>query len=112
MRRLASCLTLVVALCAPGAARAQGFNNFLAGLNGLVTAPAEPVMQVIDPPETLRELPGAPYTSHPLGIASGSLMMVYQLMMGALDIAFTPLWVMPTLSPEARWQMFPDLEYD
>lgn len=111
MRRTTGCLTLILALVAAGAAHAEGFNNFLAGLNGVVTAPPEPVMHVIDPPETLRELPGGMWVARPLGLLTGTGQLIYQTMMGALDIAFTPFWVMPTLSPEARWQMFSDLEY-
>jgi hypothetical protein len=120
MRRLAGGPSLVPALglvlatlvCGAGTARATGLNNFLAGINGLITAPAEPIMQAVQPPETLRELPGGAVVSHPVGLVSGTLMCVYQAMMGALDVALTPFWVMPTLSPEPRWQIVPGVEYE
>jgi hypothetical protein len=41
-------------------------------------------------------------------------MMPYRAAMGVLDIALFPFWVLPTLSPEAHYDLFPnyDVEYD
>ena len=55
--RVAGFVVLSLLLAAP--ASAEGFNNLLAGLNGLITFPADPVMSTIDPPEEFGELPGA-----------------------------------------------------
>jgi hypothetical protein len=89
-------------------------NNVLAGFNGLLTAPADPVMSFIDPPSELEGLPGAPETAHFVGFFQGIVMVPYRTVMGALDIAFAPLWVFPTLSPEPRFDLVPgyEIEYE
>ena len=48
------------------------------------------------------------------GFLSGVLMLPYRLVMGAVDIAFFPFWFFPTLSPEAKIDLFPyyDVEYE
>jgi hypothetical protein len=51
------------------------------------------------------EVPGYPVTGSLLGIVSGTLLGAYRIATGAADIAFTPLWVVPTLSPEARIEL-------
>jgi len=126
MRRLAAVAAALLALTATQAARAASdaeseplelptaINNVLAGLNGLLTAPADPVASAIAPPEEFDELWGAPVTSHTLGFFQGVVMLPYRVVMGALDIAFAPFWVFPTLSPEARFDLVPgyDIQYE
>lgn len=89
-------------------------NNLLAGLNGLATFPADPVMSAVHPPESLDELWGAPVTPHIVGFFQGTLLMVLRATMGAADIAFFPFWVFPTMSPEARYNIIPgyEIEYE
>jgi hypothetical protein len=89
-------------------------NNLLAGLNGIITAPADPFAYAIAPAEEFDDMWGAPTTRHTVGFFQGVMMMPYRLVMGALDIAFFPFWVFPTLSPEARFEIIPgyEIEYE
>lgn len=106
--RALSCLVLALAFA--GSARAEGVNNLLAGVNGLVTAPADPVMAAISPPEDFEDYPAV--VRYPLGFLTGTLQMVHRTVMGAFDVLFFPFWVFPTLSPEARYEIMPgEIEY-
>jgi hypothetical protein len=110
LRSLAALLAAAQALVAP--AGATGFNNLFAGLNGLVVAPADPVMQAIDPPSQLEKLPNPRVTRHVVGFFQGTALMLYRVFMGATDVALSPFWVFPTLSPEARWDLVPGWEIE
>jgi hypothetical protein len=114
MRRLAATAAAFFLLTAGTSANAEGVNNLLAGITGLLTFPADPPASCIAPPEAFEDMFGAPVTSHALGCVQGSFLMVYRAVMGALDIAFFPLWVFPTLSPESRYEIFPfyEIEYE
>ena len=124
MRRLVAATAILFILTAAASASAEpppeplelptAVNNVLAGLNGLATFLADPVMSAVDPPEEFEELLGAPVTSHTVGFFQGTFLMVYRLTMGLADIAFAPFWVFPTLSPEARYEIIPgyEIEYD
>jgi hypothetical protein len=114
MRKLVAAAATLLALTAGSSANAEGFNSLLAGVNGLLTFPADPVMAAVEPPEGFDDLWGAPVTSHTAGFFQGSFLMLYRLTMGALDIAFFPFWVFPTLSPEARYEIIPgyEIEYE
>jgi hypothetical protein len=102
----------VLALLSLGAmaatpAQARGLSGFLTGVNGVLTAPADPVSHVLQPLEDFAEVPGYPVTGRVLGIVSGTLLAAYRTAAGLLDVAFTPLWVVPTLSPDARFEIIP-----
>jgi hypothetical protein len=123
MRRLVAAAAILFVLTAAASASAEppeplelptAVNNLLAGLNGLTTFPADPVMAAIDPLEEFDELWGAPVTSHMVGFFQGTFLMVLRATMGAADIAFFPFWVSSTLSPEARYEIIPgyEIEYD
>jgi hypothetical protein len=114
MRKLVAAAAALFVLTAGASANAEGVNNLLAGFNGLLTFPADPVMATVDPPEDFDDLWGAPVTPHAAGLVQGTLLMIYRATMGVLDIAFFPLWVFPTLSPEARYEIIPgyEIEYE
>ena len=115
MRRLVAAAAVLLTLLVSSAASAEGVNNLIAGINGLLTSPMDPVWSTIEPPEATEGMFGEPVTPHVVGFAHGTLMMVYRATMGVLDIAFFPLWVFPTLSPEARLEVFSkvyETEYD
>ena len=126
MRRLVAAAAILFVLTAVASASAEppepaeplelptAVNNLLAGLNGLVTSPADPVMAAIHPLEEFDELWGAPVTPHVVGFFQGTFLMVLRATMGAADVAFFPFWVFPTLSPEARYEIIPgyEIEYD
>ena len=46
-----------------------------------------------------------------LGIFTGPTLAIYRFTMGVTDIALSPFWVFPVMSPEARWNWF-GVEYD
>ena len=114
MRRLAAAAATLFVLTIGASANAEGVNNLLAGINGLVTFPVDPVNSSIYPPDEFDDLWGAPVTPHMAGFFQGTLLMLYRATMGALDIAFFPFWVFPTLSPEARFEIIPgyEIEYE
>ena len=114
MRRLAATAAAFFVLTAGASANAEGVNNLLAGITGLLTFPADPLASCITPPEAFDDMFGSPVTPHALGCVHGSLLMAYRATMGALDIAFFPLWFFPTLSPESRYEIFSfyEIEYE
>jgi len=123
MRRLVAATAILVVLTAAASAGADdseplelptAVNNLLAGLNGIATFPADPVMSAVDPPEEFEDLWGAPVTSHTAGFFQGTFLMLYRATMGLADIAFAPFWVFPTLSPEGRYEIIPgyEIEYE
>ena len=123
MRRLVAVTAILFVLSAASPASAESdepvelptaVNNVLAGLNGLATFPADPVMSAIEPPDEFEDMWGAPVTSHTVGFFQGTFLMLYRLTMGVADIAFAPFWVFPTLSPEGRYQIIPgyEIEYE
>jgi hypothetical protein len=83
--------------------------RFLTGLNGLLTAPADPPMAAIDPPKALE---GASYARHPLGLGSGVLLMGYRVLTGGVDFALAPLPKLPVLSPVPRYKVIPGFEHE
>ncbi len=82
-------------------------NRALAGLNGFITWPADPVMMVIHVSEAFEDAPLAPVTGRFLGLGAGLMLGVYRLTMGVFDIVFQPIPFMPTLSPVPRYKVIP-----
>ena len=82
--------------------------QFLTGLNGILTAPADPVMAAVHPPKALDK---GGYARRPLGFASGVLLMAYRTVTGTLDLpmAFLPV---PVLSPVPRYKLIPGFEHE
>ena len=110
LRALVSLLGVALALAAP--AGAGGFNNLFAGLNGLLVAPSDPVMEAVDPPPQFEKLPNPQVSKHIVGFFEGTALMAYRAFMGAVDVALFPFWVFPTLSPKARWDLVPGYEIE
>ena len=111
MRALALCGALLLTLL-PGPAPAEGLNNLKAGINSVAAFPADPIVMLWTPPDDFEELPSARITSRLLAIPAGTLLSAHRLAMGIFDIAFTPFWVFPTMSPPARWPIFEEVEYE
>jgi hypothetical protein len=109
-------LSLALGLCALGLAQpaqANGWNNFNAGLNSVLTAPADPLIRIVAPPSELQELPFAIVTSRIAGFITGSFLALFKVGAGTLDIALAPVWLAPTLSPRPAFEIIPwhDVEY-
>jgi hypothetical protein len=81
----------------------------LTGLNGLLTAPADPPMAAVHPPEALEK---ASYARRPLGFASGILLMGYRVLTGAVDLGFALVPKMPVTSPVPRYKLIPGFEHE
>lgn len=83
--------------------------RFLTGLNGLITAPADPPMATVTPPKALDK---AGYVRRPLGFASGILLMGYRTLTGAVDFGLALVPKMPVVSPVPRYQVIPGFEHE
>jgi hypothetical protein len=86
-------------------------NTFLAGVNGVITWPADPVMLTVNPTEEMSSLPGGVVTGRLVGFGAGTLLGAYRLTMGALDMVLAPLSFFPMFSPEPRYQVIPGWEH-
>jgi len=113
LRFVAAVLAIGLSL-APQPARADGVNSLLAGVNGLLTAPIDLGYEAVYPPVSLEELPLAPASSHFLGFFSGVFTAISRVGYGVLDIALTPVWIVPTLSPRPVVEIIPfyEVEYE
>jgi hypothetical protein len=86
-------------------------NTFLAGANGLLTWPADPVMLTVQPTEEMLDMPGGVVTGRITGFFAGTLQGVYRLVTGAFDVALAPLTFFPMFSPEPRYKLIPGWEH-
>ena len=86
-------------------------NTFLAGVNGVITWPADPVMLTINPTEEMSSMPGGVVTGPLVGFGAGTLLGLYRLGTGALDMVLAPLSFFPMFSPEPRYQVIPGWEH-
>jgi len=87
-------------------------NTFLAGANGLITWPADPVMLAVNPTDEMRSMPGGVVTGPVTGFFAGTLQGIYRLATGALDVVLCPLSFFPMFSPEPRYQVIPGWEHE
>lgn len=111
MRSLAVPLAVALLLASAAPAHAEGLNNLRAGVNSLITFPADPVMGVVSPPELIEDMPGFPVTGRVVGLFGGTLMGLYRAAGGVYDLVFFPFWIIPTLSPPPRYEVIPGIEY-
>ena len=128
MRRLATTLfstsALLAALAFSGPAAAESeflesmgdwasdsSNTFLAGLNGFITGPADPVMETWHVNEEYETLPVAAVSGRFIGFFRGMLVGMYRGGMGVMDMVLAPLPMEP-LSPEPRYSVIPGFEIE
>ena len=111
MLRWLMSLALLAAL-APTPAVAGGFYNLKIGLNGMLTGPLDPFASMIWPSENPEDLPGAPVTNRMCGLVVGTMIGVFRVFAGATDVVTSPLWVIPSYSPEPRFQIIPGFDYE
>jgi hypothetical protein len=86
-------------------------NTFLAGVNGVITWPADPVMLAIQPTDPMRAMPGGVVTGHVVGFFAGTLQGLFRVFGGTLDIALCPLTFFPMFSIEPRYKLIPGWEH-
>jgi hypothetical protein len=87
-------------------------NRFLMGLDSVLTAPADPVMSAVKPDKEFDDLPLSIVTKWPVGFVQGALLMGHRATSGVLDMVFSALTPMKMLSPEPRFQIFPNVEHE
>jgi hypothetical protein len=112
IRNLVAMTAALLVLTSAASAQAEGLNNLAAGANGLLTAPVDPMLFALEPPEVLEDMWGAPVTTHTFGFLTGVVMLPYRAVMGALDIVLFPFWVFPTLSPEPKFDLYQNMEFE
>lgn len=115
MRRLSALAALAALLSLPGTVQAASgkiYQNLIGAANNLLTFPAEPIMQVIEPPYDFEEMPAAAVTSRFMGFFSGTAMMIFRVTGAVYDIVVAPFYIFPVLSPEPRWELIPGAEYE
>jgi hypothetical protein len=81
----------------------------LTGTNGILTAPADPVMATVRPPKALEK---ASYGRYPLGFGSGFLLMLYRTFSGVVDVGFAPIPALPVVSPVPRYKLIPGFVHE
>jgi hypothetical protein len=100
---------LVFALAAPATAHAHpngGMRGFMHGLNGVLTAVADPFAGFADPPSHYDALPLHQVTGRVFGFVEGVGLGVYRATMGVVDMVAAPLFVVPQIGPKARFEIF------
>ncbi len=111
-RAIVAAATLWIVAAIPSSARAAGLDGLLMGINGVLTWPADPIVDMIFPPEDLEEVPGHAVFGYPLGLVYGTGLAGYRLTSGIIDILLTPLWVVPELSATPRFDVIPFYELE
>ena len=114
IRSVAPCVVLAFALSACGTPTGGPWfaNQALAGWQGVALGPVDPFAFALDPPEGFEDLPFSVVSAPFMGFVSGIFMGAFRIGMGVLDLAFSPLYVFPVLSPEPSNPFFEELEYE
>jgi hypothetical protein len=81
----------------------------LTGLNGIVTAPADPVAATINPPKAFDK---GGYVRRPLGFGSGFLQMLYRTFQGCVDLGLAVVPGIPVVSPVPRYKLIPGFDHE
>lgn len=81
----------------------------LTGLNGIVTAPADPVAATIDPPKAFDK---GGYVRRPLGFGSGFIQMLYRTFQGCVDLGLAVVPGIPVVSPVPRYKLIPGFDHE
>ena len=90
----------------------DGSNRLSVGWNGILTAPADPVMFAIEGDEVFESLPAPAYTGRVVGFLAGACQMSYRMLMGTFDVSFAWMPYLYMQSPVPRFTLFPWMEHD
>ena len=90
----------------------DGANRMSVGWNGILTAPADPVMFAIEGEEVFESLPAPAYTGRAVGFFAGVSQMAYRLLMGTFDVVFCWAPYVYMQSPVPRFTLLPWMEHD
>jgi hypothetical protein len=80
-------------------------NRVSIGLNGVLTAPADPVMFTLEGDEVFKDLWMPAVTGRVMGLFAGLCQMPYRAMMGAFDAAFAWAPYLKPVSPVPRFKL-------
>jgi len=75
-------------------------------------SPADPIALAIWPTDEMRAMPGGVVTGPVTGFFAGTVQGLYRFITGALDVAFCPLGIFSTFSPEPRYKALTGWEYE
>jgi hypothetical protein len=81
--------------------------DFVGGLNGILTFPADPVAFTMEGDEVFSSLPAPAVTGRLVGFPAGLLQGVYRVTMGTCDMALAVFPAVPMLSPVPRYKLLP-----
>ncbi len=112
MRRVVAVGAFLLIMLAGGSAQAEGFKSLAAGVNGIATFLADPVIQAIEGPEEYEDEPYPKVLGPFYGFLAGTAKGFYRLIGGIYDVVLFPLWVAPTLSPPPRFDIIPGIEIE
>lgn len=125
LRLLALCLAVLAPLLLASSALAQDdeeeeeeesvypddwprVNKLAAGVNSMITWPADPVMFAMEGDEVFEELPKPQVTGRIIGAIAGLLQAPWRLASGAFDALTSPLaTVMYMVTPVPRFKLIP-----
>lgn len=87
----------------------RAMNKLAAGLNNMITAPADPVMFAIEGNEVFEDFWYPQVTGRMAGFLVGCFQMPYRLITGAFDFVTFPITPMIMVSPAPRFHLIPNL---
>ena len=87
-------------------------NRASIGLNGIITAPADPVYFAMEGSEVFSKLPAAKFTGPVVGVFAGVAQMTYRIFTGTFDLAFAWVPYLYMQSPPPRIDVLPWAEHD
>ena len=88
------------------------FNKLAAGLNNMITAPADPVMFAIEGDEVFSDFAYPQVTGRMMGFVVGCLEMPWRMITGLVDLVTFPITPMVMTSPVPRFHLIPHLHDD
>ncbi|HJO24788.1 MAG: hypothetical protein GY772_27460 [bacterium] len=87
-------------------------NRASVGVNGMLTAPADPVYFAMEGSEVFSSLPASTYTGPVVGVFAGIGQMAYRVFTGTFDFAFSWVPFLYMQSPVPRVTLLPWAEHD
>lgn len=87
-------------------------NRASIGLNGVLTAPADPVFFAMEGSEVFSTFPAAKFTGPVVGVFAGVAQMTYRVFTGVFDVTFSWVPFLYMQSPVPRVDLVPWAEHD
>ena len=87
-------------------------NRASIGLNGILTAPADPVYFAMDGSEVFSTFPAPKFTGPVVGVFAGVAQMTYRVFTGVFDVTLSWVPFLYMQSPPPRIDLLPWAEHD